>query len=481
LDREGRVLQLVSFTADLTGPFVPAAVLIAPDGKLLVAGNGGIHRFALDQERCEYLDHYCSWSGQSTGLGAYADVVVITGSGVEGVAVTQEPQQLESGGVVVSGPLDSQIEKCQWHRLMLAFQNGIPLGTSVTVSTYTAADKLEDDEVKALANDDWTSAEPNADDCLILSGPGRYLWLKIEFRGNGTDTPVLQRLKVYFPRITYMEYLPAVYQADPVSKDFLERFLSIFERTFSGFEEEIDDIARLFDPDGVPANGAPSDFLSWLAAWIDMTFLPGWSTETRRRLLRNAPELYRKRGTPEGLRLLLRLALDLDVRILEHFKLRRWLFLAGQSALGGRSELWGNCIVNRLQLDEYSRVGDFALIGTGDPDRDPFFVYAHKFSVFVDAALIRSEEIERMLRFLVESEKPAHSQYTLEKVEPRFRVGIQSTLGLDTQVGAYPRLVLSQCSTLGYDALLGCDPQKKGPPIIQLGEQVRVGVNSVVG
>jgi phage tail-like protein len=481
LDREGRVLQQVSFTSDVASPFVPAVVTISSDGKLLVAGNDGIHRFDFEQGRCAYLDHYSTWSGDCTGLGAAAGDILITGGGVDGVGVVKEPEKLEEVGVIIAGPLDSQIENCQWDRLFLSFQNGIPLGTSVTISTYTAAEEVDAFAVEALADDDWTSCELNAEDCLILSGVGRYLWLKIEFRGNGTDSPVLQRLKVYFPRLTYIQYLPAVYQADPISKDFLERFLSIFERTFSGFEEEIDGIARLFDADATPANGTNKDFLSWLAGWIDMIFLPGFSIETRRTLLRNAPELYRKRGTPAGLQLLLKLALDIDVRILEHFKLRRWLFLAGQSALGGRSELWGNCIVNRLQLDEYSRIGDFSLMGTGDPERDPFFVYAHKFSIFVEAASIRSAAIERMLRFLVDSEKPAHSQYTLEKTEPRFRVGMQSTLGLDTQVGAYPRLVLSQCSTLGYDALLGCDPQQKGPPIIHLGELTRVGVNAVVG
>jgi phage tail-like protein len=481
LDREGHVLGQISFVGDITGAFSPAAVLITPDGKLLVAGSGGIHRFSIDKGQWEYVDHYSAWSGQCTGLSAGAGSLVVTGSGVSGVALVAEQQQLEERGSLICGPLDSQIEKCQWHRFMLGLADGIPVGTSVTVSTYAAEDTLRDDDVKALADDEWNSVAANADDCLILSEPGRYLWLKIGLRGNGTDSPRLQRLKVYFPRLTYLEYLPAVYQADPVSKDFLERFLSIFERTLSGVEEEIDGIATLFDPDGVPAAGAPKDFLSWLASWIDMTFLPGWTTETRRRLLRNAPELYRKRGTPEGLSLLLKLALDLDVRILEHFKLRRWLFLAGQSALGGRAEVWGNCIVNRLQLDEYSRVGDFALIGTGDPERDPFFVYAHKFSVFVAAAQIRSPAVERMVRLLIDNEKPAHSQYTLETVEPRFRVGMQSTLGLDTQIGGYPRLVLNQCSTLGYDTLLGCDPQKDGPPIMQLDGQARVGINAVVG
>ncbi|HEU5409023.1 MAG TPA: hypothetical protein VFU48_14735, partial [Nitrospira sp.] len=78
-------------------------------------------------------------------------------------------------------------------------------------------------------------------------------------------------------------------------------------------------------------------------------------------------------------------------------------------------------------------------------------------------------------------EKPAHAQYALVRVEPRFRVGMQSTLGLDTQVGAYPYLVLNHCATLGYDTLLSCDALEKGSAAMQVGTRARVGVSAVVG
>ena len=139
-----------------------------------------------------------------------------------------------------------------------------------------------------------------------MSGPGRYLWLKIALRGSGAETPELGGLKAHFPRSTYLEYLPAVYQSDPVSKDFLKHFLSIFETTLSGIEGRISNIWQYFNPEGVPDVEPPKDFLSWLAGSVGMTFEPGWTTETRRRLLRHSPELYCKRGTPAGLKLLIR-------------------------------------------------------------------------------------------------------------------------------------------------------------------------------
>jgi hypothetical protein len=225
----------------------------------------------------------------------------------------------------------------------------------------------------------------------------------------------------------------------------------------------------------------PENLLSWLASWVDMTFDPSWPLATRRQLLRNAPELYRRRGTPAGLKKFLWLALGVEVQILEHFQLRRWQFLASRSGLGDHAQLWGNSIVKRLQLAENSRIGDFALIGTGDPLRDPFHVYAHKFSVFVPAALNRSELTERMLRHLIDTDKPAHTKYMLHKVEARFRVGVQATIGFDTMVGAYPVLVLNHCATLGFDTLLSCAPEEKGPTTIKVGERARVGVTTAVG
>jgi phage tail-like protein len=336
------------------------------------------------------------------------------------------------------------------------FAGDIPLGTSMTVRTFASEKKIALPDIMAFDEADWQTGQTNAEDCLIFSPPGRYLWLRIELRGNGMDTPILRSIKAHFPRITYLQYLPAVYQSDPVGKDFLERFLSLFETILGGIEHRIDTLDELFDPDGAPV-GPGHDFLAWLAQWVDMSFEAAWPVETRRSLLRHAPELYRKRGTPAGLKLFLRLALGVDARILESFQLRRWLFLAARSALGGRSQLWGNCIVSRLELEENSRVGDFALVGTGDPVRDPFLVQAHKFSVFIPASRLQSESIERLARHLIETEKPAHTQFELVKIEPRFRVGMQATVGLDTQVGAYPMMVLNHCATLNYDALLSCE------------------------
>ena len=484
LDGRGRVVGRVQFREELAADFEPVAVYVDEDGKLLLAGAGGIFQFRVVGGAYRYEGQRGAWRGRCAGVatgagGALLAIDTLFG----GVAEVPAPAGFVREGTFIAGPLDSRVESCQWHKLLLRMDGAPPLGTSVTVYTYADARERTADQILALRPEDWQTGLSNASDFLVLSGPGRYLWLKIALRGSGAETPELGGLKAHFPRNTYLEYLPAVYQSDPVSKDFLERFLSIFETTLSGIEGRVSNIWQYFNPEGVPDVEPPKDFLSWLAGWVGMTFEPGWTTATRRRLLRHSPELYCKRGTPAGLKLLLRLALDIEVEVLEHFQMRRWVFLASQSSLCAGAQLWGNCIVNRLQLDENSRVGDFALDATPDPARDPFFVYAHKFSVFVKRGEL-DDAGERMMRRLIEQAKPAHTQYDLVRVEPRLRVGMQSTLGLDTQVGIYPRAVLGRCATLGYDTLLGCGDSATrggGRPALRVGAGAPLGSGAGLG
>ena len=131
--------------------------------------------------------------------------------------------------------------------------------------------------------------------------------------------------------------------------------------------------------------------------------------------------------------------------MLEHFRLRRWLFL-GQGRLSDNARLWGDSIANRSRLggsvDEVgagdsggARLGVSQLRAAQDPCLDPFNIYAHKLSVFVPASCLRDPTTSRALRRLVDLEKPAHVEAQLIPVEPRFQVGVQAMLGLDAVVG----------------------------------------------
>ena len=96
-----------------------------------------------------------------------------------------------------------------------------------------------------------------------------------------------------------------MFQGNGQSTEFLERFLSVFESGFTDIEEDLDDVTRYFDPEGVP-----SEYLSWLGGWLAIEFDEGWPESARREFLDRAPELFKMRGTKEGLRAVLRLYLN---------------------------------------------------------------------------------------------------------------------------------------------------------------------------
>lgn len=90
----------------------------------------------------------------------------------------------------------------------------------------------------------------------------------------------------------YLRDLPVIYQ----DADFLGRFLHIFESIWEPLEQRQDHIEMYFDPRTCPAG-----FLPWLAGWLDLAFNAHWPEGRRRRLLSEAMDLYRWRGTRYGL------------------------------------------------------------------------------------------------------------------------------------------------------------------------------------
>jgi hypothetical protein len=115
-------------------------------------------------------------------------------------------------------------------------------------------------------------------------------------------------------------------------------------------------------------------------------------------------------------------------------------------------------------LNEGAQVGGTQLVTSNDPLRDPFHYTAHRFSVFVPGRIEDSDPLRRSLLNLLRSESPAHVQYQLQFVRPRFRIGFQSTIGLDAVV-ARPlagQITLDE-SRLGPEATLAGVPKSRLP------------------
>jgi phage tail-like protein len=106
----------------------------------------------------------------------------------------------------------------------------------------------------------------------------------------------------------YLQNLPAMFQEN----DFLGRFLQIFEAIWEPLEWRQDHFELYFDP-----RTSPAGFLPWLASWLNLTVNPHWPEDRRRRLLDEAMELYRWRGTPYGLMRMIEVCTGLSVEITE--------------------------------------------------------------------------------------------------------------------------------------------------------------------
>ncbi|MGF1580043.1 MAG: hypothetical protein ACFCD0_11840 [Gemmataceae bacterium] len=457
-------------------------------------------------------------------------------------------------GQWISPKLDSQIYRCQWHRIEITFQD-LPRGTVVEIETLTRDEVPYSEEQEAdkraffenVAPKAWDKAfrivgedeedndlDPNTGDGpkrlyrdgLVLGPPGRYLWLRVTLIGGSFATPVLESIRIHYPRQSYLEYLPNIFSQDDPSRQFLERYLSIFQTEWDNLEQRIDEFGRFLDPQAVPANGG---FLEYLAGWLGASFEPEWTSEQRRTFMQEIPKLTfaarekekadpgaNRRGTLSGLRDYIRTYLDAlnsaaKVKalsfpmIIEGFRERDFFFLlrnegrtvlASSDAVGqGPSPrspipLWGNQVVNRMRLDDQSRLDEARLLSEGDPQLDVFNEYSCQFRIFLPSVWVPTATDERLLTNAIDEEKPAHTTYTLHLVDPRFRVGVQSACGINTILGTTrPKTFLPSredeanwpaskppTGRLGYDIVLASKADRDS---VRLGHDVRLGVEAM--
>jgi hypothetical protein len=184
------------------------------------------------------------------------------------------------------------------------------------------------------------------------------------------------------------------------------------------------------------------------------------------------------RGTVAGLTQAIQDYVGVQAVIVEHFQLRRLPVLSGGASLDGGIRLWSPDYYKRLQVTSNSQIGDFQLVGDPAPDVEPLNRDAHQFTVLFLASPYGSGNVEQQISQLVEREKPVHTQANICPLLPRFRIGVQSTIGTDSVVGGISYLVLNQLATLGYDSILGCSKEELKLRQIGIVPHPRVGLST---
>lgn len=196
---------------------------------------------------------------------------------------------------IVLPALDSGVEDCPWGRLRFDLE----LPENCICYLYTAAantrrgEEVFLDEQKSLM-DKKRMVEAlrglcfiNKPDVLLYEITGRYLWIMIEIIGAGVK---IANIRAEAPGDNFMQTFPEVYRS---KNSFFHRYLSIFSSIYNDFQEKLDERQEL-----LPVESAPLPLLELYARWLGIDVDGGYLGEDiLRQLLREAPELLRRKGT----------------------------------------------------------------------------------------------------------------------------------------------------------------------------------------
>lgn len=244
-----------------------------------------------------------------------------------------------------------------------------------------------------------------------------------------------------------MKYLPAVFHEDP----FLADYLSAFEQILVGpgdphlrsLEAIIAGIGSYFNP-----KETPEEFLPWLAGWMAFGMRADLTVRLQREFLAQVISLYKKRGTAESMRKLLKIFTGAEPTILD-----------GDDLTDTTNPAWKYWDVD----DGYRKWAGGKADGTIDDKGDgkPEYAFGVLLS-FMDekgGADRKAPEIQRKLAIayaLIELEKPAHTMFYLVPIFPSLTLPNFSADGRaagQTDPEAHSRI--------GFDTLLGVRSTKQ--------------------
>ena len=412
----------------------------------------------------------------------------------------------ENGGYVKRGFLwggpfnNPSVRRDEWHRLRATV--ALPPGAHLRLFIYSTSgndtpptpaspdvppwgDRTEELSMGVTASHSpggWRGFPLDTKECLFPGAPSDRVWVGCELIGAGLTSPALSQMRLDFDHETYLQFLPSIYRENPQSAGLLARFLTLFESLFVDVETEIRGLVRLFDP-----RSAPAEFLSWLAGWLALEVAEKWDEGRKREAIAKAFELYAKRGTVEGLRESLRFFAGVEAHIEEPLAQSNWWALAAdeeapaehkQTSLLGfttmlvASEAQGAVVGTTATLDQSHLI-------TQEEFGAPLFDdLAHRFSVLLYRGGAFGEETFETVRALLDREKPAHTDYHLCLIEPNFRIGFQSRIGIDTVVAgpAPPARLATATSEMGL--VLGGEPAGRIGQRSGVGQTTRLGLRS---
>ena len=396
------------------------------------------------------------------GFDGNGGIYLATDQGLARFSLATNP--VGQDGFFYSRTLDNGEFESVWHRL--ALKGSIPPKSSVEVFYFTSDNQnlkaahdatlasTSSAQEKATAIDNrmtwkgpqiFTGAdfeEPKsgddknsrtkqemAPDLLFDPNKGRFLWFKLRLITFDRRTrPSINSVRIYYPRLSYLRYLPPVYREDPVSAAFLERFLSLFETIFDGLDQQIDELFRYFDP-----RLTPKEFLPWLASWVNLSLDDALPEDRVRRFIQRSPILYNRKGTPEALVEFLEIYTGKPVFLTEHSRGLKPLVLGTDDFRMGRGAVLLASGPKGMSVGETTVVGYGAIRDRISDADEPFLSMARRFTVVIDMDPVEFQKVEGTLRRIVDEQKPAHTSCRLRSTAVQEGIG-NAVLGVGGKV-----------------------------------------------
>jgi len=467
--------QIGDFTR-ISEDFRPEIITIDANGNILVAeidsNTESLYWFDSDGSYAGKIPVH-DLSGRIMGLAVDSKGDLYLGSS-NGIAFFSAQQMFSTTeGLFYSKTLDSGIHDCKWHRLSL--QAHIPQKTLLNVYYYVSdsaslketidgiltdqekstQEKAEDIEenIPWIGPETLTGNEITSKDMLFREKKGRYLWMKIGLLTFDEKAgPEVTKMKILYPANSYLRYLPAIYQEDSVSSEFLERFLSIFETVLYDLETDISNVSDYFDPDIVLPG-----FLAWLASWLNLAVEEDWTDDKKRYFIKRAPVLYKQKGTRAGIEELVRLYTGKIPIILEHSRIGKPMIINKDGAfILGINSLLLKTPVRGFRLGDDSIIGQVALRDIVQSQEEPFLELAYRFTVIINLSAEELKRYEKGLRQILDNEKPAHTMY---RIQIGGEDGSDLFVGISTQITDYGPIQLGDTYTIGSGIIVSNEEQ----------------------
>ena len=454
--------DLVGHEFDLEKLSEPSGLAVDLDGnvyvgdKKVVEGERFIHKYGPDGT---YAGTILGYQGPCSGIvmDNQGNFYIIRGEKGEigflkytkELRFIEQTYPVKEPGIFISKTLDSGEHGCRWHKTTL--DAIIPDKTQIYVHHHISDEKKPQKEIIELPESEWSKpstfhpSTTNLQDALIQGPAGRYLWLKLKL--TSTDkykTPKIRSIETYLPRTSYLRYLPAVYQEDAASKDFLERYLSLFETFVWNEEKEIGQITRYFD-----AETTPGEFISWFATWVAAIFDENWSEEKRRIFLQRAVELYKKRGTREGLEELIEIYTGNKPIIVENFQIYK-------------KDAEDRFVLRCEENEEMKKILEKLFGGPA----------SFSFCVMLKSSQKDIEKELKAIKRIIELEKPAHTTAEAMFLQPWIYLDMHTYLGVNTYISKQA-MRLDITSVISRDTVL-TDTEEAG----QIERRSKTGIDT---